>query len=328
MSCFKVDIRQITDIWKHPNADALEIVKVNDLAYQMITKLGDFKVGDPCVYFPIDSVIPNSVLEKIGLEGKLSGSEKNRVKSIKLRQVISQGLVARLDTLGVSGSVGDDITDVLEVTKYEPKEVFFDGYKMGELPNGLTTYDIENAERYPIVYNALVSERCYVTEKLEGTNVSVVVDENDVVWVNSRRKTVEHGNNIYWNTVTAEDLIDKLKLIKKNEDLKHVVIYGELIGPSVQKNIYKLDKNLIYAFDLKFDHVFIEPLSFKSACNAYDIRRVPEINTLDSNGPSVLNSKILREGIVIKPFIEQYDYEIGRVMLKIRDAEYLCAQSS
>ena len=328
MSTFKVDIRQITDVWKHPNADALSIVKVNDLGYQMITRLDDFKVGDLCVYFPVDSIIPTQILRFIGLEGKLSGAEKNRVKSIKLRQVISQGLVTKLDAFNIKKELGDDVTELLGVTKYEPKEVYFDGYKMGELPNGLSVYDIENAERYPIIYSQLTSGPVYVTEKLEGTNISVVIDEEDKVWVNSRRKTVEEGNNLYWDVARKERLIDKLIALKHLEGFNHIAVYGELVGPGVQKNIYKLNENQIYVFDIKFNYIFAAPDVFKWYCDHGSIRRVPELNTLDSNGPSVLNSSVLREGIVIKPIREAYSSEIGRVILKIRDPEYLCAQAS
>jgi hypothetical protein len=46
------------------------------LPFEFVIKKGQFKKGDTVLYFPIDSLIPQWVLEKLGLVGKLSGSEK------------------------------------------------------------------------------------------------------------------------------------------------------------------------------------------------------------------------------------------------------------
>ena len=91
MAYFEVNVVKIDQIEDHPNADALELAVIG--GYRAIVKLGDFKAGDLVVYIPEQSIVPQWLLERMGLEGRLAGKDKNRVKAIKLRGVLSQGLV-------------------------------------------------------------------------------------------------------------------------------------------------------------------------------------------------------------------------------------------
>src|SRR5688572_15591160 len=94
MSTFAVTIERIAEVEMHTNADRLEMAKVASMSYQFVIGKGQFKPGDLVIYFPIDSLLPQNVITAIGLEGKLSGAEKNRVKTVRLRGAISQGVVA------------------------------------------------------------------------------------------------------------------------------------------------------------------------------------------------------------------------------------------
>ena len=134
MSSFECKVYKLT-IEEHPNADAIELARVGD--YLSIVKKGEFKTGDLGVYIPEAAVCPEWLLKEIGLEGKLAGKAKNRVKAIKLRGILSQGLIYPVigessnfpdactfavknetDTMGVGE--GDDVTEFLGITKYEP----------------------------------------------------------------------------------------------------------------------------------------------------------------------------------------------------------------
>ncbi len=90
MSSLSCDVVKL-DIEPHPDADALDLARIGD--YRAVVAKGMFKSGDMAVYIPEASVLPGPVIEKLGLVGRLAGSNKNRVKAIKLRGVLSQGLV-------------------------------------------------------------------------------------------------------------------------------------------------------------------------------------------------------------------------------------------
>ena len=111
MSTFAVLVVRVV-IEPHDNADALEIARVGD--YRSIVRKGQFTTGELVAYIPEQSVLPGEVLDELGLRGKLAGKEGNRVKAIKLRGVLSQGLVYPARAGWV---VGRDWADAAEIIR-------------------------------------------------------------------------------------------------------------------------------------------------------------------------------------------------------------------
>ena len=91
MSKLHVEVCAIASVEKHPNADRLDLVKVKD--WQCIVGRDNFKVGDLIVFCPIDSIIPSNLIEEYKLEYL---KKDGRVKTVKLRQVLSQGLILNI----------------------------------------------------------------------------------------------------------------------------------------------------------------------------------------------------------------------------------------
>ena len=50
-------IQKIIEIFPIKNADNIEMAKI--LGWELVVKKGEFKPGDYCVYFEIDSLLPN-----------------------------------------------------------------------------------------------------------------------------------------------------------------------------------------------------------------------------------------------------------------------------
>src|ERR1035437_10100495 len=115
-STFAVTVEDVKSVGLHPNADRLEIATVRD--WQVVVQKGAFKVGDVCVYFPIDSILSPDIEERIfGTDSKIK-LNKSRVKTIKLRGAISQGLCVTLDTLFITpklAKLGMDLTNILSI---------------------------------------------------------------------------------------------------------------------------------------------------------------------------------------------------------------------
>ena len=88
MSKLIVTIEKILDIQPIPNADRIVLATVK--GWQSIIGKDQFKVGDLCVYIPIDAVIPDELIEAQQLT-YLQG--KNRLRTLKLKGTISQGLI-------------------------------------------------------------------------------------------------------------------------------------------------------------------------------------------------------------------------------------------
>ena len=89
-----VTVRQIHALDPIPDADAIEVATVE--GWKLVVKKGEFKVGDPCVYFEIDSFLPDGVPAWQFLVDKSSrvmdGKKGHKLRTIKLRGQVSQGL--------------------------------------------------------------------------------------------------------------------------------------------------------------------------------------------------------------------------------------------
>ena len=99
-------------IEKIEGADNIELMSV--LGWKVITKIGEFHEGDLCVYFEIDSKLPEKEWSEF------MASKKYKVKTMKLGKfkVISQGLALPLSVfdMKIPNEEGVDVTELLGVT--------------------------------------------------------------------------------------------------------------------------------------------------------------------------------------------------------------------
>jgi len=190
MSSFVVPIKRIRSIEAHPNADAIEFAVID--GYRSIVKKGEFHVDDLVAYIPEASLLPAWLLKRLGFWdeekgcGKLNGKEGNRVKAIRLRGELSQGVCypVRISSEGIPVidcctseqpvKEGDDVAGILEITKYEPPipvalsgEVFNAGERL------TVDFDVENWKSFPDVLRE--GEEVIFTEKLHGTFTGIAI---------------------------------------------------------------------------------------------------------------------------------------------------------
>ena len=94
-----VTIRRIAAVDPIAGADAIEVATVD--GWKLVVKKNEFAAGDPCVYFEIDSFLPETdpryaFLMKSGVR-EFEGQRGHKLRTIRLRGQISQGLALRLD---------------------------------------------------------------------------------------------------------------------------------------------------------------------------------------------------------------------------------------
>ena len=102
-------IQKITKLSPIEGADLIE--KASVLGWEVVVKKDEFKEGSLCVYIQIDTVVPELP------EYEFLRERKFRVRTIKLRKQISQGLIIPLPV--GSWKEGDDVTELLGIKKYE-----------------------------------------------------------------------------------------------------------------------------------------------------------------------------------------------------------------
>ena len=340
MSTFKVSVEAISEVLAHPNADRLELARLEGMAFQFVVGKGSYSVGDKVVYFPVDSLIPPPLQEKLGLVGRLSGAEKSRVKTVKLRGQISQGVVGSAE-LFPAFEPGADVSEHLGVVKYEPATVATGDADLRPLPDGVPEYDIEGADRFSAVAESLMDVVVVVTEKVEGSNFSVTYfPDGDRVEVCSKRRSIIEWPtrpHRFWNAARRHELPEFAKEISARYGDVQVTVRGEFAGPGCQKNIYNLKEHEVFVFDIMVNHVYMSPGVMRLACirdgktvapvlfSGGTLRQFLEGRSIQaaSDGRSLVGCKPRREGIVIKPEHEARHNEIGRLILKQRSPAYL-----
>jgi hypothetical protein len=145
----------------------------------------------------------------------------------------------------------------------------------------------------------------------------------------------------WYKVLKSQNLEDKLHRLWDELQLTHeavqlVTLRGEMTGPGVQGNYYKLKDYCMYAFDIEVNGIAIDSEQFMTLVQMLDIQTVPTLSLgvtlgdwLDgrtvkdkADGESVIY-KVKREGIVIKPMFEQTDMRLGRVFIKQHSLAYL-----
>jgi RNA ligase (TIGR02306 family) len=313
-----VTIRQIADIRPIPDADMIVCVVID--GWELVTqKSNNFKVGDLVVYFEIDSVLPERpefefLRDRCYVNAQQSVNGPGfRLKTIRLKGQVSQGLILPLSELGEgSWEVGQDITDHLGVVKFErPISANLAGVARGNFPVFIPKTDQERVQNcYRYINTKWAGHQWEVTMKLDGSSFTAYYDaESDRFGVCSCNLDLkEVDGNAFWSIARKYNLESKLRSLGKS-----IAIQGELVGPGIQGNKDNFVSIDMYVFDIyDINKRAYLPAAVRRILTAdLGLQHVPVLHngislqnmTLPdliemAEGPSI-NAK-LREGIVLK----------------------------
>jgi RNA ligase (TIGR02306 family) len=321
-------IRVISDIQKIPDADMIELAIVDGWKVVVAKSVGH-KVGDMVVYCEIDSFLPIKeqfeFLRKSSYK-KMDDIEGFRLKTIKLRGQVSQGLILPLKELSEfsidNPYVGMDVTELLGIVKYEPPiPAELSGKVKGLFPSFLRKTDEERVQNLTQYYNTWVDNGLdfYVTEKLDGSSATYYLNNGEFGVCTRNLELLETEGNSFWKVARELDLENKLKSLGKN-----ISIQGELIGEGIQGNPYKIKGQTVRIFNV-FDIDSQEYLGlngFIETTKTLELTTVPILttsmklpNTIDeilqySNGKSELNSNFDREGVVFRTLDRKLSFKV------------------
>lgn len=266
-----------------PGADNIELCGI--LGWQCIIAKKDYiRVGDKVCYIEIDSVCPPtpvfSFLEKY----------KYRIKTQKMRGVISQGLVIPLKSLGLDENlkVGTDLTQQLKITKhlsqtdiedskitnvswwkrtivhkylmkYPAYRTFFKKAKNEKFPSWIPKTDEERIQNCANILTAFGRTRIYVTEKLDGQSATFANKATKIFSLFNK-----YSPCINQFVICSRNLVIKNKnnnyyrnAVRYNLEKvlkgKNLIIQGEQCGPGIQSNKYGFEDLKLYVFNI-IDH--------------------------------------------------------------------------
>lgn len=248
--------RVVRELLPIEGADVIELAKVD--GWQCVVKKGAFEVGQKALYFEIDSMIPADDKRFAFLSrGKMV--ERYRIKSMKLRGALSQGLLIPISDLTNEERMrifdGETPTEVLRVEKYEPV-IPMGGVQKGTFPTYLVPKtDQERIQNMVSALEGRNSDQFEITEKLDGTSCTFFscIEDGPIIGDHLRTGVCSRNwemqildENIYARQFNQLGIHDKLRQLGGRQ----LAIQGEIIGPSIQGNKYKLDKQTFYVFDV------------------------------------------------------------------------------
>ena len=249
-------IQKTVNVRPHPNGEKLDLVQV--LGWQVVTKRGEFKEGDLCVYVVIDTVLPEKP------EFEFLRNKNFRIKPIRLRQEYSNGICFPLSVIPRGQlrivedveypyvpELGDDVTDFLGIKHYEkPVPAELAGQMVGHIPGFIIITDEDNLRSYPDAVPELYGRPYYITRKEDGSSGTFFVKGNEFGVCSRRIHLKETEGNGFWKMAHKYDIAKALTAAFPNMD---VAIQGEIVGPGVQKNrlgLTELDFRLFNVFDI------------------------------------------------------------------------------
>lgn len=323
-------IEKIDRIFPHPNADSLELAQIR--GWQVCIKKGEFQekpIGCPpglCVYVEIDSVLPERP------EFEFLRERKFRVRTIKLRQELSQGIAFPLSILpdGTEWIEGLDVTELLGITLYQPPiPACLGGDVVGKFPSLIPKTDCERIQNHAWIFDELADIEWGVTEKLDGSSCSVWWKDGELHVCSRNWELKPSESNAFWQAVNREKMEDKLCGMP-------IALQGEIVGPKIQGNAYKINKPTLFFFDA-YDFQkkrYLDFLEFRGVCDHLDLEVVPLISCrtrlksiasilAEADSDSQLRSGCPREGLVWRPLYERHDPRIGRVAFKAISNQFL-----
>ncbi|MEU8528754.1 MULTISPECIES: RNA ligase (ATP) [Streptomyces] len=340
---------EVLAVHPHPNADALELAQVG--LYRAVVAKGAYRTGDVAVYIPEQAVLPAGLIEELGLTGRLAGRASDRVKAVRLRGELSQGIVCRPKALAdvdlvAAATEGRDFAERLGISKWAPPiPTTMDG-DVEQAPDLLPWTDIENIQRYPDIFEP--GEPVVLTEKLHGTACLVTYfAEDGRVQVSSKGfgakglALKEDPRNLYWRAVLGHGVPAVAAALAERLGARRVGVFGEVYGAGVQDLAYgansRTEEGVGYAvFDVSAEIdgavVWLDPAQVlqdgelplvpRLYTGPYDVERVLEL----SSGRETVSGKELhlREGVVIRSATGRYSPVVGgRAIAKSVSPAYL-----
>lgn len=316
-------IQRIEEIKDIPDADRIQAYRIG--GWWVVDSKDKYEVNQLVVFVEVDSFVPTEIapfLSKGKEPREFSGIKGERLRTVKLKKQISQGLLLKIEDVlteeaiaeihGMTPGVeGEDVTEVLGIIKWEsPEEKIIPANAKGSFPAFIPKTDQPRVQNLRREYEDWVAKQVQfeVTEKLDGSSMTVFcLGEEDGVC--SRNLELKNEGGTFWDTALKLDLHTKIRSTGRN-----LALQGELCGPGIQGNSYGLKDYDYFVYDI-FDidlQEYLLPNERQMFSAVLGIPHVPifwgwsdlpatqEEVINSAGGNSLLNPHTMREGLVFK----------------------------
>ena len=305
-----VTVRRIDSISPIEGADAIECAQVG--GWKVVVKKGEFVAGQLATYYEIDSWIPENIAPFLCKDKReFNGIPGARLRTIRLRGQVSQGLLLPIPAAFATCVEGEDITEAIGVQKWEaPVSAQLSGQVRGNFPSFIKKTDQERIQNLKKELAEWTDTAVWeVTEKLDGSSMTVYLRDGEFGVCSRNLDLKPDEKNSFWAMAVKLGMEDKMRELGAN-----IAIQGELIGPGIQGNKYNITEHQFRVFDV-FDidtFAYYDSMRRDEACVVLGLMHCPvlaeecvitsnmdELLTM-ADGLSELNDKANREGLVFK----------------------------
>lgn len=315
-------IQKVSKLTPIECADLIETATV--LGWEIVVKKGEYKEGDLCTYIQIDTVVPDRP------EFEFLRERKFRVRTIKLRKQISQGLIVPLP----SGKwrEGDDVTEIIGVKKYEKPDNNPERYEKPRMPKVwyrkwfyifkynflfklfprlqrlsrssfpkhlVSITDEERIQNMPKVLEQYKGKEFVVSYKLDGSSITIIHSKvlcKSKFRICSRRFELHDKKNDWYRVFIATRFDLEVLKIVRYFNTNDIIVQGEAIG-KFNGNHHNLQSEQIRLFNIYVGGKRLNQRDFLQVCYANNIPHCPlykEI-TLNHTLPEILKISEIKD---------------------------------
>lgn len=306
-------IQKIKELKPIEGADKIELAMV--LGWQVVVKKGEFNVGDLCCYIQIDTVVPPTV------KFEFMKKRKYRIRTIKLRGALSQGLILPLNELSLKSNFkeGMDVTKDIGVVKYEKQDnnpilyqkprkpkvwykklwyIFKYNYlykwfpklkrkERSKFPTNLVSItDEERIQNIPHILDKYKGKTFVASYKLDGSSITLIHSKSlfgkGNVRICSRRFELHDKNNDWYKVYKSTNFQYYIGLLVKHFQTNDIIVQGEAIG-KFNGNHHKLNKDEIRLFNIYVNGERLLPNEFHTTCGLMEIPHCPKFGVFEMN---------------------------------------------
>lgn len=250
-------VQVITNIQPIPDAENIEVADV--LGWKVVVaKKDNFKIGDKVVYIQIDTIAPETP------QFDFLRERKYRVRTIKLRKQISQGLIIPLPKGNFKE--GQDVTDLIGIKKYEKPDNNPERFEKPRMPKKwhkklfyilkynflyktfpqlrkksrskfpthlVSITDEERIQNIPQVLQQYAGKKFIASYKLDGSSITIIHSKvlgKSKFRICSRRFELHDKKNDWYRVFNDTDFkYEVLKLVDYFQT-NDIIVQGECIG--------------------------------------------------------------------------------------------------
>jgi hypothetical protein len=309
-----------------PIEGADKIEKATVLGWEIVVKKGEYVVGALCAYIQIDTVVPELP------EYEFLRERRFRVRTIKLRKQISQGLVVPLPP--GKWEEGDDITEVLGVKKYEKPDNNPERYEKPRMPkiwykkwvylfkynflykmfpklqrksrspfpkHLVSITDEERIQNFPKVLEQDKGKEFVVSYKLDGSSITIIHSKvlgRSKFRICSRRFELHDKKNDWYKVFASTDFKYEIEKLVNHFKTNDIIVQGEAIG-KFNGNHHNLPNEQIKLFNIYVGGKRLNQKDFWVTCLRLNIPHCPvyKQTTLNHTLPEILKESEIKDKI-------------------------------